>query len=191
MQIPIFPLPIFLLPGGVTRLRIFEQRYINMIKNCQQTKGFAISINQSTKKQHWASWVELIDFELGDDGILIVDVRCHQLLSINSRSVQEDGLIVAEVCSHPHWQPLGRNEKTAELTSQLQMFFRKNEDLSSLYKDNFIDDPNWVCARWLELLPINNTAKECFIDENSAIEALDFLNMVILEKQSEIELPIN
>ncbi len=31
VNLPIFPLPVFLLPKGVTRLRIFEERYLKMV----------------------------------------------------------------------------------------------------------------------------------------------------------------
>ena len=31
IELPLFPLSIFLLPGGITRLRIFEPRYLKMV----------------------------------------------------------------------------------------------------------------------------------------------------------------
>ena len=82
MNIPIFPLSIYLLPQGITRLRIFEQRYLNMVKNVHKTNGFVISYYQDSpnldiesKISAWGSWVEIVNFMQGDDGILVIDVK--------------------------------------------------------------------------------------------------------------------
>ena len=44
-QIPMFPLKSIVLPGGLFPLRIFERRYINMVKNClKNDMGFCITL---------------------------------------------------------------------------------------------------------------------------------------------------
>jgi len=40
VTLPIFPLPVFLLPGGVTKLRIFEPRYLKMVSTASSGQGF-------------------------------------------------------------------------------------------------------------------------------------------------------
>ena len=42
-NIPLFPLKSIVLPGGIFPLRIFERRYIDMVKNCIKNDiGFCI-----------------------------------------------------------------------------------------------------------------------------------------------------
>ena len=42
-SIPLFPLKSIVLPGGIFPLRIFERRYIDMVKNCiKNDTGFCI-----------------------------------------------------------------------------------------------------------------------------------------------------
>lgn len=91
--LPIFPLPVFLLPNGITRLRIFEPRYLKLVKIASTEQGFIILL-QSEKPETtditWGSWVEIINFDSGEDGVLEIDVKCKSLvkiLSINNLSL--------------------------------------------------------------------------------------------------------
>ncbi|WP_413702172.1 hypothetical protein ACLKMH_12185 [Psychromonas sp. KJ10-10] len=62
-ETPVFPLPIFMLCGGVQRLRIFEQRYIDMVANSQQTDGFVIApseVNSPTQVSQWGRMCKLL-----------------------------------------------------------------------------------------------------------------------------------
>ena len=65
LTLPIFPLPVFILPGGIIRLRIFEPRYLKMIKIATQGEGFVIWLNPQTSEKpmiKWGSWVEVVKF---------------------------------------------------------------------------------------------------------------------------------
>ena len=43
MKRAIFPLPVFILPEGATKLRIFEQRYLDMVKEAaKDNTGFVV-----------------------------------------------------------------------------------------------------------------------------------------------------
>ncbi len=42
-EIPLFPLPMVLFPGGKLPLQIFEPRYLDMVKNCMREEiGFGV-----------------------------------------------------------------------------------------------------------------------------------------------------
>ncbi|WP_371377979.1 LON peptidase substrate-binding domain-containing protein [Thalassotalea aquiviva] len=192
MNIPIFPLPIYLLPGGVTRLRIFEQRYLKMVKNVNKTDGFAICYaneSETTYPGKWASWVDIIDFKLGEDSVLIIDVQCKQLVTMVSLERDQDTLLHAEVEPKLHWQSDGLDHKSTQITelkSQLKKLLDNNASLASLYQHadaNYPNwDPKWVCARWLELLPISYQDKKHFADNSSFHHAVEFLTTLILDE---------
>lgn len=191
MQVPIFPLSVFLLPGGITRLRIFEQRYLNMIKNAEETQGFVISFYQSQNNHHiseWGSWVEIINFEMGDDNILIIDVKCKNLVSISnsyfsldSDKGESQSLLWGHVEVIEHWS----NDKLAveegELTQALAQVFAKHHDLAEVYQGEFNTNLAWICARWLELLPIKFAFKEAFVKAQSVMQVVEFLSTIIKE----------
>ena len=202
MNIPIFPLPIFLLPQGVTRLRIFEQRYLNMVKNAQNTNGFVISFYRNTMSDNiadkiapWRSLVEIVNFTQGADGILIIDVKCKSLVTIESTSVDDNNLLHGNVSVKPHWGDLLPIDalqtldfdviNVDELSQQLNSVFTNNENLNSLYQQQYYENPRWVCARWLEILPLEFLDKSLFSEPDSFLQAADFLNSIIVQKKTE------
>jgi Lon protease-like protein len=185
LNIPVFPLPVFLLPQGITRLKIFEPRYLNMISIAAKNKGFAIVLNeligQSTMT---ASWVEVINFDKSESGILIVDVKCKGLISLVACYKDEHNLMWASYTPLSHWQALTHNASTKMFSQLLRSFFQQNEALLELYHDEFIDTPNWVMCRWLELLPLKTKDKLCFLTSDSDQQAKGFLSDLLLPENS-------
>ena len=56
-SIPIFPLSSITFPGGYMPLRIFETRYIDMVKNCvKNNTGFGISLTHQLEIQGFQSY---------------------------------------------------------------------------------------------------------------------------------------
>jgi len=180
MNIPIFPLSVFMLPQGMTRLRIFEQRYLKMVKLADKTNGFAIMINsQKDKQSAIASWVEITNFDLGSDGILVIDVRCKSLVRLSEQSMDDDGLMWSNISPLGHWPKAKHSSVTHEFSQLLQSFFEQSDELTALYSGGFVDQPDWVMARWLELLPIQTKDKECFFNELSYQQAQHFLTNIL------------
>ncbi|REL26877.1 hypothetical protein DXX93_10045 [Thalassotalea euphylliae] len=198
MIVPIFPLPVYLLPNGITQLRIFEQRYLNMVKNSQKTQGFVIvhtlqesdsskyRVNQKTRLSDWGSWVDIVDFDSGDDGMLMITVQCKSLVTIKDVHQQADKLYVATISPKPHWQTgqAHDHQHCMLLKTQLERLFDNHIALQRLYPSPAFDDDNWVCARWLELLPIEFSDKQHFSQDTSFTEAIDFLNTIFVNETS-------
>lgn len=182
MKLPLFTLPIYLLPGGMTRLRIFEQRYLNMVKNSSKTNGFAIRYSKSNEmnnEANWASWVEIIDFNTSDDGILTIDVQCKSLVMIDSTALNHDELLIGEVSPKEYWSDVDAYPDAQQLREQLKLFFQKNNMFEHLYIQTYFDQSSWVCSRWLELIPVSFDNKEQFLKPDSFHQAVKFLNTII------------
>lgn len=187
MNIPIFPLPIFLLPEGITRLRIFEQRYLNMVKIASTENGFAILMNDKSYEKNnspIASWVNIIDFDNKTDGILQIDVKCNTLISLENMRVDQQNLMWAEGKTVTCWPMQTYNDKTLILRKLLLSIFKEDNELSELYRQNYIDTPNWIISRWLELIPIKNKDKKHFYLSNSFFDAVDFLSELLLNHKN-------
>ncbi len=183
MILPIFPLPIFLLPCGITQLRIFEQRYLTMVKNSQKTRGFVIAYQDKNHSlASWGSWVEIVDFDADDKGMLNINVQCKQLVSIDDAYRQEDGLLLAHVNDLPHWSQTDVSTNCDLLRQELINLFSSHDVLADLYQSPDFDEDAWVVARWIELLPLDFNSKAHFVNANSYETAVTFLSSVLSDK---------
>ncbi|WP_206484314.1 LON peptidase substrate-binding domain-containing protein [Thalassotalea sp. G2M2-11] len=183
MNIPLFPLTVFLLPQGITRLRIFEPKYLKMVSLAMKQQGFAIVYDNSkgdNEDYQWASWVDIIDFNQDNDGVLTIDVQCQSLVHLTNISTDEQQLRYADATPFRHWSGMKHDQVTRQLATSLQQMFEKQEELSGLYQNKFINSPCWVVSRWVELLPINYQVKQLFAEKNSYVEAKKLLARLIL-----------
>lgn len=186
MKLPIFPLPVFLLPHGITRLRIFEQRYLHMVKLATKEQGFAIlstEINAQKGKRNLASWVDIINFDQDEHGVLVIDVKCKQLVTLSELTVDKDNLHYGSVTHVEHWPDRAHDDKTRNLSMSLLKVFDDNKLLSDMYQSGFNDNANWVISRWLELLPINIEDKMMFVNQHSFNAAKQFVESIVLAEK--------
>lgn len=182
MRLGVFPLPIVLLPGGITRLRIFEARYIRLVKEASSGQGFALSVylpegdfNTSTT----AAWVEIVDFDMGDDGLMTIDVKAKCLVELSNFSFAEDNLRYADVRKIEHWKQQSVDPTISLLSKQLRNVFTNVAEFKNLYPNPEFNRPNWVCARFVELLPLSIEKKIEFLAPDSFEDCVRFLHTVI------------
>tara|TARA_Y100000768_G_scaffold223713_1_gene168820 strand:- start:90 stop:680 length:591 start_codon:yes stop_codon:yes gene_type:complete len=102
-NLPIFPLGIVALPGTVQNLQIFEPRYIDMVKKCMKNNhGFVITFQKklSDKDDYEISeqgtYVEIVDFNNLPNGLLVINVKSLNKVSIKNIVKLEDGLNIAQ-----------------------------------------------------------------------------------------------
>jgi len=181
----LFPLSIFLLPGGITRLRIFEARYLKMVSLATNNDGFIICPdlgNKSMQLAIWGSWVEIINFDQGDDGVLEIDVKCKTLVQVNQVEQNKEKLHFATAVPLKHWAENESSVAIPLLTDSLQSLVESNDLLKRLYEHNLQTNPYWVVARWIELLPIPFEVKNSFIYESTYVEAEKLVRSIISEQ---------
>ncbi|WP_157673871.1 LON peptidase substrate-binding domain-containing protein [Cognaticolwellia beringensis] len=185
INLPIFPLPIFLLPQGVTRLRIFEARYLKMVSLAMKNKGFVIVTHDNDEKNNTVqvgSWVEIINFDQGEDGILLIDVRCKCLVDIKAITQDQDNLHHGDVAVKNHWPEISLDQTTDKLATSLCKLFRENTELSALYPKQHFEQADWVVARWLEIIPVELAEKSLFVNKDSFNQAKQLLQRIILSE---------
>lgn len=188
INLPIFPLPIFLLPQGVTQLRIFEARYLKMVAVAIKQNGFVIFPAEQesiVNTFQTGSWVEIINFDQGDDGLLMIDVRCKSLVDIDVAAMSQDKakLHHADVTVKAHWPEIKLDNTTDKFADSLCKLFSDNSELSCLYPEKSLALGNWVVARWLELLPVELNEKRLFVDQGSFSQAKKFVQGIILPEE--------
>ncbi|MFT5839442.1 MAG: Lon protease-like protein [Flavobacteriales bacterium] len=186
-EIPLFPLSAHLLPGGRMSLRIFEPRYVRMVKEaCASDKGFGICMVNSQgdkdKNQHIypiGTFAKVIDFDLLEDGFLGVIVeggKCFNILTITTES---DELRLGECQWIDEWPAQTADHSISPIDEKLIEIFDNYPELQMLYQNPKFNDPIWVIYRWLELLPVNVEQKQHFLQQKDCVKALEFLTQLV------------
>ena len=189
MKLALFPLPIFLLPGGYTRLKIFEQRYLHMVKEASKTgQGFVLCNYVEDAAYNVPGegvLVKIVDFSQDPNGQLLIDVFGESRVSINDVHCDKQQLRYGE-CEkldgppwecHDAWLSLIDND----LQHKLEHVFHANPVLDDLYREKDFSDPIWVAYRWLELLPIPMMQKEKVKQAQTFEQVANFLHTVLDE----------
>ena len=108
-MLPIFPLNTVLFPGGVLPLRVFETRYMDMVRDClkkeqhfgvcliQQGVEVARQPGESATPEAVGCTAEITDWDMKDMGVLNIRTLGVERFRIQSRVVQPNGLILAQV----------------------------------------------------------------------------------------------
>lgn len=192
-QMPLFPLAGHVLPGGTMRLRIFEPRYIRMVKEaCDGTRCRPIGLcmlndhgqlENNTHIHAIGTAVTIVDFEQLQDGLLGITVAGHGLFKIEDIQVQHDGLRVGQVAELSGWPPQLLAPEDAFLATQLTEIYQIYPELATNFNSDDLAQANWVAMRWLELLPIPAATKQQLLQSERADDAINYLRDLVLESQ--------
>jgi Lon protease-like protein len=182
-EIALFPLSQVVLPQGQMRLRVFEPRYIRLVKEaCAGKRAFASALlNPYVAQLHQdrifkvATLVRVTDFSQLDDGLLGITIEGTERILIEQRWQEEDGLHVAKVRSLPDWPELPYLEAYQQIRDELCTVFQQNPELSLLYPTPQWQNSSWLAQRWLEILNMQPPLKYQLMAADCAEPTLDAL----------------
>jgi Lon protease-like protein len=181
-EIPLFPLNTVLFPDGPLPLRIFEARYIDMIKRClRENSGFGVVLIKEGQEAGGAAetsdvgtYARIVDFSGQPDGLLGIEARGERRFRILARSRARDGLNLAEV----EWLPGEIRAPVPEEFSELgpaldYVLSQVGDPYESL--ERRLDDAGWVAGRLAEILPLPPVHKQHCLELDDPVERLRFL----------------
>ena len=164
--LPLFPLHTVLFPGGPLALRIFEPRYIDMVRRClKEQSGFGVAIilegeeaGSATRVAAVGTRARLVDFDPLPDGLLGITCLGEQRFRVLRRWQQADGLNLAEV---EYLAAEVACELPAELAHLADLLREVLPKLGRGYAhvDARYEDAGWVANRWAEVLPLEADQK--------------------------------
>jgi len=174
-NLPLFPLHTVLFPGGLLPLRIFEKRYIDMVRNClRDASPFGVCLiasgeevarpDQPTVPEPIGCLAEIVDCNMEQLGVLLIETRGRQRFRTVSHQTREDGLMVAQAELLPSdiidckLELLG--ECLAGLRRIVARLHAEQPDRLPFCEPYQWDDPSWVANRLCELLPVPLKAKQ-------------------------------
>lgn len=188
MKHALFPLHTVLFPGSTLPLQIFEQRYLNLIKDCmKQETGFVVvlisegkEVGETPQIYQIGSYVEITDWQSLENGLLGISIQAKHRVRLSSCSVRDDGLLLAETAVF---------ESTLDQDPPLPEAFKPLSDtlkqlLEHPYAQHYkatinINSTAEICYRLSELLPISSKQKQLLLETDSTQQMLDMLALHI------------
>jgi len=187
VETPLFPLNTVLFPGGVLPLRIFEPRYLEMVKRCMRegsTFGVVLirggrETENSVTTHHVGTLAQIVDFDQLPDKLLGITTRGTQRFrSLNSR-LQEDGLHVANLELLRHDPVVALPEHFVRYAKLLEQALPQMGDFFKHLEPHY-DDAGWVSGRLTEVLPIPLSDKQRLLEMDDPLERLQVLQPMLL-----------
>jgi Lon protease-like protein len=192
IEIPLFPLRTVLFPDGFLPLRIFEQRYLDMVKDCARTEsGFGVCLireggeaGSEVKTTEIGTHARIVDWYTLEDGLLgLSSVGTFRFIT-DSAWRQDDGLLRARVRILPEPPSCRLPEAYALLAEVLGRFMEKVGRQYPSWSEERLDDAVWVGYRLAELLPLGGIEKQHLLELSDPIERLQSLVDVLPRFQS-------
>ncbi len=189
-KLPLFPLNTVLFPGGALPLRIFEPRYLDMVKDCMREEhGFCIvlirngsEIGQAVKIHSTGTQCRIGDWQTLPDGLLGITAYGEKRVHIKSTQIESNQLVVGLIEEIEEFPDLDLPEEFELLRDLLQRIIVKvGEPYSTL--PACYDQAGWVGARLTELLPLQLALKQRLLEIDDHVVRLHHLKEAIQESK--------
>lgn len=194
-NIPIFPLHTVLFPGGYLKLRIFEQRYIDMVRECSmQASCFGVCLinnpedsNRPANHMRVGTSAEICDFSTLDDGLLGITAFGRQKFLIQKTRMRDNGLLMAEIEAMDETGSVDLPNEYSVLSMITGRFMEQIGSNYPSFKPQNLQDARWVGYRLAELLPLKNNEKQALLQISDPLERLQWLIEVLPRFQEAAE----
>jgi Lon protease-like protein len=160
--LPLFPLSTVLFPGGPLPLRIFEARYLDMVRRGlkDQTPFGVVLIltgaesDTDPKVADIGTSARVVDFDTLPDGLLGITCIGERRFRVMRRWQQSDGLNLGDVEYLPQDAHCTLPAELLHLGELLREVLPKLGG-AYMYVDGRYEEAGWVGNRWAEILPLS------------------------------------
>jgi uncharacterized protein len=181
--LPLFPLHATLLPGAAIGLRVFERRYLDLVRDCGRSgTGFGIclileggEVGAPATPAAYGTEARIEDFDTGADGVLVLRLRGARRFRVARTRVRDNGLVVAEIdwCEADSDDEL-RPEHGLLATLLEHMLEQAGGDHAAAGPAQ-LDQAAWVGWRLAELLPLTEQQRLGLLQLDDPHQRLDQL----------------
>ncbi len=203
MHLPLFPLNTVLFPGGVLPLRVFEARYMDMVRDCMKdaapfgvvliTKGSEVGSRAATESV--GTLARITAWDMPQLGLLLLRAIGGGRFRIERSEVRPDGLQVARVEPIAPDEDLPLDEQYRPCADLLQ---RVIDDVGSQRGEDGDEAPDpinsfpfespyqfessvWVGNRLCEFMPIPLRARQKLMELQDATSRLQLVQRFLLQ----------
>jgi uncharacterized protein len=179
----LFPLQTVLVPGGTLGLRIFESRYLDLVRECGRTgEGFGICLVLQGSEAGapavpvaFGTEARIEDFGTSEEGLLTLRVRGARRFHVRNTRVRDNGLLVGEIEWRAVDPVLPLQPQHALLATLLQRILEKTGTEELGIGEERFDDAAWVGWRLAEVLPLSDQQRQVLLQEDDPHARLEQL----------------
>ena len=181
--LPLFPLHNVLLPGAAMGLRVFERRYLDLVRESGRTgSSFGVclildgaEVGVPATPAAFGTEVRIEDFDVGADGVLVLRLRGTRRFHVQRSRIRDNGLVVGEVS----WcEPDSDDELRPEHSLLATVLERLLEQVGGEFASagpGLLDQAAWVGWRLAELLPLTEQQRLSLLQQDDPHRRLDQL----------------
>ncbi len=195
--IALFPLNTILFPDGVLPLRVFETRYVDMVRDCMKSGApfgvIGIKSGQETgtaaEPFSVGTLASITEWDMPEFGVLLIQTRGGQRFRIQETRLLANQLLEARVTLMDADAPVDGGTVLPVCAEVLRVVMddlleraraeRGTEFINPFAEPYQLDDAAWVANRWCEMLPIDLEEKQRLLEMTDAAARLqcvhDFL----------------
>lgn len=170
-ELPLFPLRSVLFPDGELRLRIFEPRYLDMVRHCSRHAApFGVclildgeEVGKPATPAAFGTTARIVDFHADADGLLGLVVRGDRRFHVRRTRVRDNGLIVADIDWSDEPEPQRLRPEHGLLGILLQRLVQQFGGPLAQAEQRLFDDAAWVGFRLGEMLPFSNAERQAML----------------------------
>lgn len=182
-SLPLFPLRTVLVPGAALGLRVFEPRYLDLVRECgRRGSGFGICLILDGEEAGTPATpagvgteARIEDFDTGPDRLLTLRVRGARRFHVRRTRVRDSGLIIADVDWCAADPVIDLQPEHALLGVVLRKILEHIDGADQAFPEPHFDDAAWVGWRLAELLPLEQPHRQQLLQLDDPDERLETL----------------
>jgi Lon protease-like protein len=187
IDMPLFPLSSVLFPGGQLQLRIFEPRYLDLVRECtRQGTGFGVclileghEVGTPAVPAAIGTVARISDFHRDEDGLLGIVAVGDQRFRVTRSRIRADGLLRGDVEVWPGEPEQQVPVEFALLQSILERLIDTMAPHWRLAPPAMYEDARWVGFRLAELLPLDATEQQHMLELSDPLQRLAELRDIL------------
>ena len=180
--LPLFPLQTVLFPGGVLPLKVFETRYVDMVRErMKRNAPFGVVAIRSGNEvgdaaEPWlvGTLAHIIEWDMPELGVLLLQTRGGDRFRVLEKRVQPSQLIEARIELLPATESVVTDDALTVCANVLRIVIddlleQAREQAGNSFINPFpephqLSAPGWVANRWSEMLPITLEQKQALLE---------------------------
>lgn len=188
MELPLFPLQTVLFPGARLSLRIYEQRYLDMVRECTRNEqGFGVicawPANEGTHSRHARIGTEavIVDFSTLEDGLLGLQCEGRRRFRIGRTQARENGLLIGNVDWMPPEPGVAVPARFSILQTLMQELLRHRETATGIHVD--LDDAGDLGRCLASMLPLPIDHAQALLEMTDPVARLEGIISLLQEAE--------
>jgi hypothetical protein len=182
-ELALFPLSTVLNPGGRLELRIFEPRYLDLVRECARSGapfGVCLIVHGAeagapAQPAAVGTRARIVDFSTLPDGLLGIVARGGERFRVHDTAVRPNRLLVGQVelLDEPPAEPVPAESGVLAIILR-RLAEQVGGELAAADHACF-DDAAWVAWRLAELLPLELEERQQLLETSAPAQRLQLL----------------